>query len=158
MSLGLAIVGWAQIQKVVLNHRSHSSWAGVHPPEHFEPKQRSVAASATQRTASKVLASQYWRPIFRGRNFGLKLKFYYANRPLGTRKWHQNWNWWPNKKFLLVKFHDFFSASRNQPTSLIIFFLFGFYTYYGSCHKVFSFHSFRKCNRFSNCMSNSVLI
>ena len=101
-------VGWAQIQKVVLNHRSHSSWAGVHPPEHFEPKQRSVAASATQRTASKVLASQYWRPIFRGRNFGLKLKFYYANRPLGTRKWHQNWNWWPNKKILLVKIHDFF--------------------------------------------------
>ena len=33
-------------------------------PEHFEPKQRSVATSATQRTASKVLASPYWRPIF----------------------------------------------------------------------------------------------
>ena len=54
-------VGWAQIQKVVLNHRSHSSWAGVDPPEHFEPNQRSVAVSATQRTASKVLASQYWK-------------------------------------------------------------------------------------------------
>ena len=30
--------GWAQIQKVVLNHQSHSSWAVVDPPEHFEPK------------------------------------------------------------------------------------------------------------------------
>ena len=80
------LIGWAQIQKVVLNHRSYSSWAGVHPPEHFEPKQRSVAASATQRTASKVLASQYWRPIFRGRNFGSKLKFYYINRCLGVQK------------------------------------------------------------------------
>ena len=32
--------------------------AGGHP-EHFEPKQRSVAAIAFNRTASKVLASQY---------------------------------------------------------------------------------------------------
>ena len=84
--LSVGVAGWAQIQKVVLNHRSHSSRAGVDPPEHFEPKQRSVAASATQRTASKVLASQYWRPIFRGRNFGSKLKFYYANRCLEVQK------------------------------------------------------------------------
>ena len=65
--------------------RTNVMGAGGHP-EHFEPKQRSVAVSATQRTASKVLASQYWRPIFRGRNFGSKLKFYYANRCLGVQK------------------------------------------------------------------------
>ena len=83
--LGVSL-GWAQIQKVVLNHRSHSSWAGVDPLEHFEPKQRSVAVSAPQRTASKGLAAQYWRPIFRGRNFGSKLKFYYINRCRGVQK------------------------------------------------------------------------
>ena len=47
-----------------------------------------------------VLALQYWRLIFWGRNFGFKLKFYYANRPLGTRKWYQNWNWTSNETFL----------------------------------------------------------
>ena len=84
----IAGLGWAHIQKVLLNHRIHSSWAGGGSPEHFEPKQRSVAACAILRQASKVLASQYWRPIFRGRNFGLKLKFYYVNRCLGVQKWH----------------------------------------------------------------------
>ena len=39
-----------------------------------------------KRQASKVLASQYWRPIFRGRIFKLKLKFYYANRPCRFQK------------------------------------------------------------------------
>ena len=41
---------------------------------------------AAKRQASKVLASQYWRPIFRGRIFKLKLKFYYANRPCRFQK------------------------------------------------------------------------
>ena len=45
----------------------------------------------------------YWRPKFWGRNFGLKLKFFYTNQPLGTRKWHQNCNLTPNKTFLFVK-------------------------------------------------------
>ena len=53
------------------------------------------------------MASVYWRSKIRGRNFGLKLKFYYTNRPLGTRKSHQNLNWTPNKSFLLVKLNDF---------------------------------------------------
>ena len=38
--------------------RTNVMGAGGHP-EHFEPKQRSVAAIAINRTASKVLASQY---------------------------------------------------------------------------------------------------
>ena len=79
-------VGWAQIQIVDGIKRIHSSWAGDGSPEHFEPNYRSVAACAILRQASKVLASQYWRPIFRGRNFGLKLKFYYVNRCLGVQK------------------------------------------------------------------------
>ena len=66
-----------------------------------------ISAPEPGRAAFKVLASQYRRPIFRGRNFGLKLKSYYANRPLGTRKWHQNLNWTRNETFLLVKFIDF---------------------------------------------------
>ena len=32
----------------------------------------------------KVSASKYWRSKIRGWNFGLKLKLYYTNRPLGT--------------------------------------------------------------------------
>ena len=60
------------------------------------------------RTACKVLASQYQRSKIQSWNFVFKLKFYYINRPLATRKWHQKWNWQPNKKFLLVKFHIFF--------------------------------------------------
>ena len=43
--------------------RTNIMGAGGHP-EHFKPKQRSVTANTTQRTASKVLASQYYRPIF----------------------------------------------------------------------------------------------
>ena len=35
------------------------------------------------------------------------MKFYYTNRPQGTRKWHQNWNWTPIETFLLVKSIDF---------------------------------------------------
>ena len=95
------------MEKVARISRGHSSLAGDSPPEHFEPNWRSVATGAIWREASKVLASQYWRSKIRGRNFGLKLKFYYANRPLGTRKWHQNWNWTPNEPFLLVKSIDF---------------------------------------------------
>ena len=38
--------------------RTNNMGAGGHP-EHFEPKQRSVAAIAIHRMASKVLASQY---------------------------------------------------------------------------------------------------
>ena len=77
------------------------------PAEHFEPNWRSVGAIAINRTASKVLASMYWRSKIRGRNFGLKLKFYYTNRPLGTRKWHQNLNVTQNETFLLVISIDF---------------------------------------------------
>ena len=39
------------------------------------------------------VASQYWRPKIRGRHLGLKLQFYYANRPQGTQKWYQNLSW-----------------------------------------------------------------
>ena len=53
---------------------------------------------------AEVSASMYWRSKIWGRNFGLKLKFYYTNRPLGTRKWHQNSNWTTNETFLLLKF------------------------------------------------------
>ena len=38
--------------------RTNIMGAGGHP-EHFKPKQRSVTANATQRTASKVLALEY---------------------------------------------------------------------------------------------------
>ena len=100
-------VGWAHLEKVGGINWIHSSLAGDSPPEHFEPNWRSVGACAILRQASKVLASMYWRSKIRGRNFGLKLKFYYANRPLGTRKWHQIWNWTPNETFLLVKSIDF---------------------------------------------------
>ena len=46
----------------------------------------------------------YWRSKIRGRNFWLKLKFYYTKRPLGTWKWQHNLNWTPNETFLLVKY------------------------------------------------------
>ena len=95
-------LGWAEIQKVARINWSHSSLAGDSPPEHFEPNWRSVGACAILRQASKVLASMYWRSKIQGRNFGLKLKSYYANRPLGTRKWLQNLNRTPNKTFLIV--------------------------------------------------------
>ena len=63
--------------------------------------------SRPKQSASKVWASMYWRSKIWGRNFGLKLKFYYTNRPLGARKWHQKLNWIPNKGGLLVKSIDF---------------------------------------------------
>ena len=112
-------VGWAEIQKVARINWSHSSLAGDSPPEHFEPNWRSVGACAILRQASKVLASMYWRSKIRGRNFGLKLKSYYANRPLGTRKWLQNLNRTPNKTFLLVKFLTDRSIPENRLDSLI---------------------------------------
>ena len=101
--------------------RTNNMGAGGHP-EHYEPKQRSVAASATQRTASKVLASQYWRPIFRGRNFGLKLKFYYANRPQGTRKSQLNWDRWPYKSILLAKFRIFKMTITKSREAILVYF------------------------------------
>ena len=100
-------VGWAHLEKVARINWIHSSLVGLSPPEHFEPKLSVLLYSTWQHEASKVLASHYWRSKIRGRNFGLKLKFYYANRPLGTRKWHQNWNWTPNETFLFVKSIDF---------------------------------------------------
>ena len=65
-----------------------------------------LAFTEAARRASKVLASMYWRSKIQGRNFGLKLKFYYTNRQLGTRHefpMHQNLNWTPNETSLLVK-------------------------------------------------------
>ena len=54
----------------------------------------SIGPPAAAREAFKKLwPPQDLRSKIRGRNFGFKLKFYYANRPLGTRKWHQNLNW-----------------------------------------------------------------
>ena len=70
-------------------------------------------------TAFQVSALQYWRSKIRGRNFGLKLKSYYANRPLGTRKQLQNLNRTPNKTFLLVKFLTDRSIPENRLISLI---------------------------------------
>ena len=78
-----------------------------------------LGPSASVRSASEVLASMYWRSKIRGWNFGLKLKFYYTNRPLGTRKWHQNLNWTPNETFLLVKFLTDRSVPENRLISLI---------------------------------------
>ena len=75
--------------------------------------------SRPKQSASKVWASMYWRSKIWGRNFGLKLKFYYTNRPLGTRKWHQNLNWTPNKTFLLVKVMTDWSIPENRLKSLI---------------------------------------
>ena len=100
-------LGWAHLEEVAGINWIQSSLAGDSPPEHFEPNWRSVGACAILRQASKVLASMYWRSKIQGRNFGLKLKSYYANRPLGTRKWLQNLNWTPNKTFLLVNPIDF---------------------------------------------------
>ena len=78
-----------------------------------------LGPSATVRSASEVSALQYWRSKIQGWNFGLKLKFYYTNRPLGTRKWHQNLNWTPNETFLLVKFLTDRSVPENRLISLI---------------------------------------
>ena len=80
-NLLVAEFGWAYFEEVAGINWIHSSLAGDSPPEHFEPNWRSVGACAILRQASKVLASMYWRSKIRGRNFGLKLKSYYANRP-----------------------------------------------------------------------------
>ena len=48
------------------------------------------------------------------------MKFYYTNRPQGTRKWHQNWNWTPIETFLLVKsidFQEFWNSTNNEGQS-----------------------------------------
>ena len=83
-------LGWAQIEKVLLNFPRHIQAGAGGPPEHFEPKQGSVPSIPVYSTASTVLASVYWRPIFQGRQIGSKLKFYYPNRPLGVQKKYQN--------------------------------------------------------------------
>ena len=85
------------------------------PRESYSP----TRLSRPKQSASKVWASMYWRSKIWGWNFGLKLKFYYTNRPLGTRKWHQNLNWTPNKGGLLVKSFDF-QESTNRSGILLI--------------------------------------
>ena len=57
-------LGWAQIEKVLLNDPRHIQAGAGGPPEHFEPKQGSVPSIPVYSTASTVLASMYWRPIF----------------------------------------------------------------------------------------------
>ena len=80
---GLAL-GWAKIEKSSFEWpKTHigrcrwSSWI-------FWAQSR--VCTPVYPTASKVLASMYWRPIFWGRQIDSKLKFYYINRPLGVQK------------------------------------------------------------------------
>ena len=71
-----------------------------------------VGPPAPARKASKVLASQYWRPKIRGRLVKLKLKIYLPNRPCRFQK--QLWicSKPSNKNFLLVKSMYFFSREK----------------------------------------------
>ena len=57
------------------------------PSEVKKSKKWPLSTIASDRLASKVLASQYWRPENEGRSIKLKLKFYYANRPCRFQKW-----------------------------------------------------------------------
>ena len=82
----------------------------------FGPTLRS-SSQFFSRSASKVSASKYWRSKIRGWNFGLKLKFYYSSWPLGTRKCHQNLNWWSNKKVLFIK--SIYFSKEKKKTLLI---------------------------------------
>ena len=91
---------------------NHPTWGHI-------PIFSQIGRPAFVRLTFKVSASIYWRSKIRGRNFGLKLKFYYTYRPLGTRIWHQNLNWTPNKSFLLVKVMTDWSIPENRLKSLI---------------------------------------
>ena len=68
--------------------------------------------------ASKVLASQYWRPKIRGRPIKLKLKIYLPNRPCRFQKQLQNHCNFTNTEVLLVSHKNFFVPEKFFQTSL----------------------------------------